>query len=569
MDGYVTIGTELDTKEFDSQIKYIESKMNDIEDKLKQADMGFEVGDTQKLEAEYERLGNQLIGLRQKQEKYNQSIRESGMAGFINVKESIDGVGKSLTKITKKVVKWGLAVFSIRSAYMGLRNVINVIAGDDEQLKADIDYMKNALAYTLEPVVRAIVDLAKQLMVYLGYIINAWFGVNIFANANKGLNKAVGSAKELKKQLTGFDEMNVLSDNSSSGGGSAGVAPSFDLTAPENIEPPAWIKWIAENKDIVIAALTGIAAAILLIKLNVEGLMALGIGLIIAGIILLIQDIIDFINDPSWENFANILIDLSIILAGVAVAMLAVNAANPVAWIMLAIAAIVALVAAIIKYWDEIKEVLGKVGGWINDNIIKPVANFFVGLWNGIKNGVSGVWTSIKNVFGGIANWIKEKVVNPITGFFSGLWDGIKIGVQGLSDTMGSIFNTMVDIIKAPINLIIDGINKIIGGLNSLQIKIPDWVPGVGGQTWGVNIPKVPKLARGGIVNNPGPGVMMGNYIAGERGAEAVLPLTDDTLQRLANMIPITVNVTNTMNGRVISRELQRVQNVSDFAYNR
>lgn len=78
------------------------------------------------------------------------------------------------------------------------------------------------------------------------------------------------------------------------------------------------------------------------------------------------------------------------------------------------------------------------------------------------------------------------------------------------------------------------------------------------------------KLARGGIVNNPGRGVSIGtNIIAGEAGPEAVLPLTDDTLQRLANMIPINVTVMNTMNGRVISRELQKVQNDSDFAYNR
>jgi hypothetical protein len=79
---------------------------------------------------------------------------------------------------------------------------------------------------------------------------------------------------------------------------------------------------------------------------------------------------------------------------------------------------------------------------------------------------------------------------------------------------------------------------------------------------------RLPRLARGGIVNNPGQGVMMGNYIAGEKGAEAVLPLTDGTLQKLANMMPITVHVTNTMNGRVLSREIQRVQNENDFAFN-
>ncbi len=83
----------------------------------------------------------------------------------------------------------------------------------------------------------------------------------------------------------------------------------------------------------------------------------------------------------------------------------------------------------------------------------------------------------------------------------------------------------------------------------------------------------LPRLAKGGIVNNPGPGVMMGSYIAGESGPEAVIPLDDNTMNRLGESIAkhmvINANITNTMNGRVISRELQKVQNDSDFAFNR
>ena len=93
-----------------------------------------------------------------------------------------------------------LAVFGIRSAFMFVRNAINTIAADDEQLKVDIDYMKSAIAYTLEPVVRGIVDLAKQLMFYVGYIIKAWTGINIFENANKSLKGANQQAKALSKR---------------------------------------------------------------------------------------------------------------------------------------------------------------------------------------------------------------------------------------------------------------------------------------------------------------------------------------------------------------------------------
>ena len=78
------------------------------------------------------------------------------------------------------------------------------------------------------------------------------------------------------------------------------------------------------------------------------------------------------------------------------------------------------------------------------------------------------------------------------------------------------------NVIKTPINWIIDGINAVIGGLNSLKVDIPDWVPFVGGQTWGVNIPKIAKLAKGGFVEGGTP------FIAGEAGAEAVIPLENN-----------------------------------------
>ena len=82
------------------------------------------------------------------------------------------------------------------------------------------------------------------------------------------------------------------------------------------------------------------------------------------------------------------------------------------------------------------------------------------------------------------------------------------------------------------------------------------------------------KLAVGGIVNRPGRGVPVGGAITGERGAEGVIPLTDSQQMSLlgeaiGRYITVNANITNTMNGRVISRELQKVQNESDFAFNR
>ena len=83
----------------------------------------------------------------------------------------------------------------------------------------------------------------------------------------------------------------------------------------------------------------------------------------------------------------------------------------------------------------------------------------------------------------------------------------------------------------------------------------------------------VTKLATGGLVNMPNRGVPLTNAIAGEAGAEGIIPLTDQqAMAQLGAEIGrnVLVNLTNitSMNGRVISRELKTIQNEQDFAYN-
>ena len=554
MDGKVVIGTEMDTSMIDKQIDLLTDKLEGLEQEYKilEEEKPFE-GQTKELI----KLGNEISTTKKKLSRLTQEKEKMAATGFSEMSVQLDGIGKSLKGITKKVVKWGFAVFGIRSAFMFVRSAINTIAGDDEQLKADIDYMKNAIAYTLEPLIRGIVNLAKQLLFYIQYIVRAWTGKNIFENANKGLASANKQAKELKKTTAGFDEMNVLSDSSS---GSGGATPSFDLNAPEDIDAPGWVKYIAENKDEIIGALLGIAGGILAIKLGLDGFIALGIGLIIYGIYETIKGIVDFVKDPSWENFGKILEGLTLILTGVAIAMLAVNAANPTAWIILAIALVTALAATIIKHWDKIKEVLGKIGGWIYDHIIKPVGDFFSNLWNGIKTAVSNTVQWVKDKFSSIISFFSN-LIGKIVGLFKEI--GTKVG-----DVIGGAFKAVINgvlwAIENILNFPIRTINSLIRTIN----KIP-----------GINIGtlsefSLPRLAKGGIINQPGKGVMVGSAIAGERGQEGVIPLTDSQQMALlgeaiGKYITVNATVINQMNGRVLSRELQKVKNESDFAYNR
>ena len=554
MDGYVVIDTDLDTKSFDAEIRYVKSQLEEIEHKLKQADMSLEVGDTLKLEAQYSKLSKQLDRLQKKQADLNKT-------NLSNVQKSIDNIGKSTSNTIKHVARWALGIFAIESAYGFVRQAMSSVSQYNEQIATDVEYIRYALGSMLQPIIEGLIQLAFRLLTYVNYIAQAWFGVNLFANAstksfeknNKSLGNSVKSAKELNKQIAGFDEMNVLNDTSSNSGGGAGAGaislPSMDLSQLQG-EVPEWVKWIAENKDIVIAGLLGIAGGLVAINLGLTAIQGIGVGIALAGIIIAIQNLIKFLQDPTFENFTNIIIGIGTAIIGVGII---------ISSIPLIVAGVIAvIVATIVKNYDYIMGLFNKLINWFETDFIGALRYLFGPIGDIIAApfifAVNVMKSSFEGLFGGI-----KKIVTGIIQIFKG---DFKNGIM-------NVFGGLKDILLAPFNALVSGINSLIRGVNRIRFDVPDWVPGIGGKKWGFNIPKIPKLAAGGIVNNPGRGVMMGSYVAGEKGPEAVLPLTDDTLQRLANMIPITINLTNTMNGRVISRELQKVNNNSDFAFNR
>lgn len=258
-------------------------------------------------------------------------------------------------------------------------------------------------------------------------------------------------------------------------------------------------QWIVDNKNNIIAALLAIAT---------------GMGAYVAYTTALT------VMTEGWKA-------LTIVTKLQAAAQAALNAVMSANQIGLVIAAITGLVAVIIYLWNTSEEFRNF---WISVwNTIKLAVDSFVTDWKGgidfIKTSASEAWTNIKQGFSDAWNGIKE-TWGGAKEFFGGIWDGIKeifggVGewfsqtFQGASDAVSEIFGGLVGIIKAPINTLIDGINKFIDGLN--KIEIPDWVPGVGGK--GMNIPKISKLETGGVLEKGQMGFLEGN------GAEAVVPL--------------------------------------------
>lgn len=103
--------------------------------------------------------------------------------------------------------------------------------------------------------------------------------------------------------------------------------------------------------------------------------------------------------------------------------------------------------------------------------------------------------------------------------YLGSVWQSIKDGCAAMTSSVTSLFSTafsaIPSILKAPINAAISLINSAINAINSIGFTIPDWVPGMGGKTFAVNVPNIPMLAAGGFTTGPS--------IAGEAGQEAVI----------------------------------------------
>ena len=206
-------------------------------------------------------------------------------------------------------------------------------------------------------------------------------------------------------------------------------------------------------------------------------------------------------------------------LVGAAIAALT----SPIGVATVAIAAIIAIGVLLWKNWDTIKEVASNVWSFVTttfDNFRQFLSGVFSTDWsvafgifgdtlNGFLANAKNIIDNVKTIFDGIITFIK--------GVFSGNW---KQAWDGVIQIFSGIMGGLASVAKAPFNALISLVNSAISALNTIHVDIPDWVPGVGGKSFGIKIPKIPYLAKGGVIDQPTLAMM------GEQGKkEAVVPL--------------------------------------------
>lgn len=191
---------------------------------------------------------------------------------------------------------------------------------------------------------------------------------------------------------------------------------------------------------------------------------------------------------------------------------------------------------------DTIKGIIEKVvdlvmklvsaGLDIYNKFIDPLINFildelapgFVKGFNIVLKIVKSVIKDVGDIIDGLLTML-DGVIDFVVGVFTGDWGKAWEGVKSI---FKGVFDSLWGIVKLPLNLIIDGVNEVIGALNSISVDIPEidvFGKKVGGGSIGINLKRIPRLAKGGLAYGPTL-AMVGDNRGAAADPEVVSPLS-------------------------------------------
>lgn len=469
-----------------------------------------------RLDVEKETAGNLAQAVLKAAEETGEASRnaEKMNAAVKKAAKSAEAFGKRI----KSVVQGALVFTVITQGLSKLRDWLSDVVSANSAASASIAKLKGALLTMVQPLVQiiipaftALVKVLTAVVSVIANVVSSLFGSTAkeSAGAAKSLNdqknayKGVGSAaKSASKQLASFDEINKLSGESS-GGSSADIAPDFSFM--DSISDR--LKNIA--KDV---ALIGAGFALWKISEKLPGMLGdigtkvAGIAIAIGGLLLLFDGLKDaWENGVDWGNLTEILAGAAAAAFGLYTAFGKVGAG--IALVISGAAMIVTAFKDIISNGANLKNTLLLIAG-----IVATGLGFFFLTGSVIPLVIAGIAAVVVAVLGLTGNLeefcqnLKENIlgglIDFITGVFTGdwtkAWEGIKKVFKG-------IWNGIVMILESAVNLIIKGVNWLIGKLNSLleNSLLAKGLDLIGIEFRGIpQIPEVhiPRLAQGAVI---------------------------------------------------------------------
>jgi hypothetical protein len=501
-DAKVIIKTEINNDDFDKDVVDLKSKLGTIGKKFTNL------------------LGR---GLRK-------AIGIGGKAGriFLNI-------FKTITKIGLGAVGLSVALAGLVVGALLLSRAFEKALKDNKELKANIDYIKFAIIKAIDPTAESIAEIIVKIVNFLfkavqytAYLVKAWTGWDMFKDATpenyakymkeseKSSAKTAKNAKEIKKQLAGFDEMNVLTDNSS-GNNNNNTMPTLDFSKLDDLEAPKWLITIKEIGEWIIENWQEVVFGLLLIRLFIDVITGNWVNVVLVFIALLVVGIMKL-----WDAIKTIVESVKEI------------------WKM---------------FWEYFKVALILAGNWLMQKLA-DIGTWFVNLFTKIKDGVVNAVQWVKDKFNGMVTFFSN-LITKIVSLFKTI--GTKVG-DAIGGAFKSVINGVLSAIENILNFPIKQINKLLDVIN----KVP-----------GINISKLstfnlPRLAKGGIINMPGKGVALG----GEVAPEGVIPLTDSQQmailgEAIGKYVTINATIPVYAYNRQVAREVRRIEAEQNFALNR
>lgn len=557
-------------KQQEAAVASMEKEWNAMNDKLDKQNAAIREGEAEldRMKAKAGELGKQL----------GNTGKNAG-----KIQEGLDKASQGMESFTKRVkmlAKRALVFTVIARALSALRDWLADVVAVNGEARDAIAQLKGALLTLAQPLVQviipaftALVKVLATVVSFIANIVSALFGTTAkeSANAAKSLNdqknayKGVGgAAKSASKQLASFDEINKLSGEG--GGGFGIIQPDFSTAANFAFLDKIADKLKKIGQDIVnlFKDVTGFIGNVF------SGDWGAALDNIINFVSharILLADLLDFVG-----YIFGAIIDTIIEKCGLA--------GTPVGDMLTGIK-------------DIVQGALGLISGILTGDLEK-MKQSVIQMLTGVKTFVFGIWDWFKLGLTSLLDWLDGKtngrfheIIELAKTYVSDVIDGVKqifggfidflTGVftldwekawEGIKEIFRGIWNTIVGVLEAAVNLIIKGINWLISKLNSLQIKIPDWL---GGGSFGFNIRpiaelQIPRLAKGAIIPpNREFMAVLGDQKQGtniEAPADLIRQIVREEINNFGGGEDITIKFTGDLAqlARVLSPEITRQQ---------
>lgn len=589
---------KIDVNVDSAQIRYVEQQIKEISALLdyNKRKPFMEQSELLKTEAELEKLTD----------KYNKLIDANNKVSNTSNK-SFSSMNKGFEQMTSKIKRFGFSLLGIHTIWSMVSRASSAYLTQDTELANKMQAVWVGLGSMLAPIIEGIANILIKAVKYINIFVTALTGVNLLARATaKSMDKASKSAKGLHKALGGFDELTNLDDNSGNGAGDLSWVDPFndidiDTTWADRIRE--FGLWVKANFPEVVSIIAGLGTAILAIKLGLGGIKAIGIGTMIAGIVWTIQTLIEYMKDPSWENFGKIIegIGIAILGLGITIGSLPVAVAG----------AIVLIVGLIVKNWEKIKSKLNEGVDWIKeqaDNIKgyldskledirynfgfvgelivgaiefginfivslvelakEDIINYFGGIFDGAKKILDGIIKIFQGDFQGgisqVGEGIKEiftAVWGHVFSTFTRVWEAILRAFNGGGEIFNGLKEGVEKVFKTIVNGLIRGLNwaiaqpfnRINGLLNTIKsINVLGAKPFDGMWGWNpISVPQIPQL-------NVGTNYVPEDQVAMIHKGEAVVPKKFNSKEYFGN---------NDETNSLLERMIQAIDNIEINPY--